>query len=232
MVTSTPIPPLPQAPSRSDGPASFNLYADPFIAAMPPMVVQINIRLEWIATQVNAAEAYATTASQAAMSATNSADAADVSRIAAQSAAAAAGSAAGLPSLIGNARRALAVLPNESGVSFQSQIKALYIEPLLKANATGAYALDVGASGTFDLALTGNTTISFTSLPTLSASEMIVVLLRASNGGTAYSLTLPAGIIWITSGGVAPAAPAINKKVEIVLTFEGGSIYGRLGGGT
>lgn len=223
---------LPPAPTRSDAPADFTPKADAMIGALQPMVVQINTSLTWIATQVNAAEGYAVTASQAASAAGNSAAAADASRIAAQSAAAAAGSAIGLPSLIGNGRRALAVLPNESGVSFQSQIKALYIEPLLKANATGAYVLNVGASGTFDLALTGNTTISFTSLPTLSASEMIVVLLRASNGGTAYSLTLPAGIIWITSGGIAPAAPAINKKVEIVLTFEGGSIYGRLGGGT
>ena len=223
---------LPPAPSRSDAPADFTPKADAMIGALQPMVVQLNASYVWIASQVNAAEGYAVTASQAAMSAGDSAEAAGVSLAATQALAAALGDDAGLPSLTGNARRALAVLPNESGVSFQSQIKALYIEPLLKDNATGAYALNVGASGTFDLALTGNTTISFTSLPTLSASEMIVVLLRASNGGTAYSLTLPAGIIWITSGGVAPAAPAINKKVEIVLTFEGGSIYGRLGGGT
>ena len=223
---------LPPAPSRSDGPADFTPKSDAMIGALQPMVVQLNASFVWVATQVNAAEGYAITASQAATAAGDSAEAAGVSLAATQALAAALGDDAGLPSLTGNARRALAVLPNESGVSFQSQIKALYIEPLLKANATGAYALNVGASGTFDLALTGNTTISFTSLPTLSASEMIVVLLRASNGGTAYSLTLPAGIIWITSGGVAPAAPAINKKVEIVLTFEGGSIYGRLGGGT
>ena len=224
--------PLPSPPLPTDAEADFDAKAGASLTAQVGMVVEINASLTWIATQVNAAEGYAVTASQAAMSAGDSAEAAGVSLAATQALAAALGDDAGLPSLAGNARRALAVLPNESGVSFQSQIKALYIEPLLKANATGAYALNVGASGTFDLALTGNTTISFTSLPTLSASEMIVVLLRASNGGTAYSLTLPAGIIWITSGGVAPAAPAINKKVEIVLTFEGGSIYGRLGGGT
>ena len=80
MVTSTPIPPLPQAPSRSDGPAAFNLYADPFIAAMPPMVVQINIRLEWIATQVNAAEAYKNAAADSADAAADSASAANNSK--------------------------------------------------------------------------------------------------------------------------------------------------------
>ena len=231
-VTAPTLTPLPPAPLPTDAEAVFDAKAGVRLTAEEVMVVELNASFGWIATQVNAAEGYAVTASQAATAAGDSAEAAGVSLAATQALAAALGDDAGLPSLTGNARRALAVLPNESGVSFQSQIKALYIEPLLKANATGAYALNVGASGTFDLALTGNTTISFTSLPTLSASEMIVVLLRASNGGTAYSLTLPAGIIWITSGGVAPAAPAINKKVEIVLTFEGGSIYGRLGGGT
>lgn len=231
-VTAPTLTPLPPAPLPTDAEAVFDAKAGVRLTAEEVMVVELNASFGWIATQVNAAEGYAITASQAATAAGDSAEAAGVSLAATQALAAALGDDAGLPSLAGNARRALAVLQDESGVSFQSQIKALYIEPLLKANATGAYALNVGASGTFDLALTGNTTISFTSLPTLSASEMIVVLLRASNGGTAYSLTLPAGIIWITSGGVAPAAPAINKKVEIVLTFEGGSIYGRLGGGT
>lgn len=83
MVTSTPIPPLPQAPSRSDGPAAFNQYADPFIAAMPPMVVNINARLEWIATQVNAAESYKNAAATSAGAASDSATAANSSKNAA-----------------------------------------------------------------------------------------------------------------------------------------------------
>lgn len=37
-----PIAPLPQAPSRSDGPVAFNALADPFIAALPPFVLQAN----------------------------------------------------------------------------------------------------------------------------------------------------------------------------------------------
>jgi photosystem II stability/assembly factor-like uncharacterized protein len=38
----TPITPLPPAPSRSDGPVAFNTLADPFIAALPPFVLQAN----------------------------------------------------------------------------------------------------------------------------------------------------------------------------------------------
>ena len=224
--------PLPSPPLPTDAEADFDAKAGASLTAQVGMVVEINTSLTWIATQVNAAEGYAVTASQAASAAGNSAAAADASRIAAQSAAAAAGSAIGLPSLIGNGRRALAVLPNESGVSFQSQIKALYIEPLNKGSAGGQVTLDMGSSGGFDVVLTANTTFSFGNVPALSAAEMILVLLRVTNGATAYSMTLPAGIIWVTSGGVAPAAPAINSKLEVVLTFEGGSIYGRLGGGT
>lgn len=144
MVTSTPIPPLPQAPSRSDGQAAFNLYADPFIAAMPPMVVNINTRLEWIATQVNAAEGYKNAAAISAGAAADSAIAASgfkdaaaqqvglaadqvalantakgeaqAARDSAQNFAAAAGSAAGTPALAGKSGKALVVNANADGV--------------------------------------------------------------------------------------------------------------------
>ena len=224
--------PLPPPPLPTDAEADFDAKAGASLTAQVGMVVEINASLTWIATQVNAAEGYAVTASQAAMSAGDSAEAAGVSLAATQALAAALGDDAGLPSLAGNARRALAVLPNELGVSFQSQIKALYIEPLVKADATGAYALDTGVSGVFDLALTGNTSFSFSNIPPLSSAEMIVVLLRITSGATAFSMTLPAGIVWLTSASAAPAAPAVNSKIEILLTFEGGLVYGRMGGGT
>lgn len=231
-VTAPTLTPLPPAPLPTDAEAVFDAKAGASLTAQASMVVELNATFGWVATQVNAAEGYATTASQAATSATNSAAAADVSRIAAQSAAAAAGSAIGLPSLIGNGRRALAVLPNESGVSFQSQIKALYIEPLLKANATGAYVLNAGTTGFFNLTLTGNTTLSVTGLPTLSATETLVLVIRVSQGATAYSLTWPAGIIWISSGGAVPSPPTANKTIEYTLTFEGSQVFGRKGSGT
>ena len=231
-VTAPTLTPLPPAPLPTDAEAVFDAKAGVRLTAEEVMVVEINASLTWIATQVNAAEGYAVTASQAASAAGNSAAAADASRIAAQSAAAAAGSAIGLPSLAGNARRALAVLPNESGVSFQSQIKALYIEPLLKTNVTGAVSLGVGVSGFFYLTLNGNTTLSVTGLPTLSATETLVVVIRVRQGPVAYSLTWPAGIIWISSGGAVPSPPTANKSIEYTLTFEGSEVFGRKGSGT
>ena len=67
------IPLLPQAPSRDQGQALFNQYADPFIAAMPPMVVNVNASLTWIGQQVTAIQGYATAASASADAAAQSA---------------------------------------------------------------------------------------------------------------------------------------------------------------
>lgn len=224
--------PLPPPPLPTDAEANFDAKAGASLTAQVGMVVEINTSLTWIATQVNAAEGYAVTASQAAMSAGDSAEAAGVSLAATQALAAALGDDAGLPSLAGNARRALAVLQDESGVSFQSQIKALYIEPLLKTNVTGAVSLDVGVSGFFNLTLTGNVTLTFANLPTLSATETLVVLVRANQGATAYGITFPASIVWMSSGGTAPGAPAASRSGEYLITFEGGQVFGRKGSGT
>lgn len=222
MVTSTPIPPLPQAPSRSDGPAAFNLYADPFIAAMPPMVVQINIRLEWIATQVNAAEGYASSAASNATIASNAA-------ASAAAIAGAIGSIAGLPNMVGKDRRPLAVQLGGLGASWSEHIKALYIEPLKVQSIAGATALDLSLSSVFSLTLTAAASISLTNIPTLSAAESLVILVRITQGATAYGFTWPAGIVWLAAGGVAPSAPNAGKRIEYILTIEGGTVYGRKG---
>jgi len=222
MVTSTPITPLPQAPSRSDGPAAFNLYADPFIAAMPPMVVQINIRLEWIATQVNAAEGYASSAASNATIASNAA-------ASAAAIAGAIGSTAGLPNMVGKDRRPLAVQLGGLGASWSEHIKALYIEPLKVQSIAGATALDLSLSSVFSLTLTAAASISLTNIPTLSAAESLVILVRITQGATAYGFTWPAGIVWLAAGGVAPSAPNAGKRIEYILTIEGGTVYGRKG---
>ena len=159
-VTAPTLTPLPPAPLPTDAEAVFDAKAGVRLTAEEVMVVELNASFGWIATQVNAAEGYAVTASQAATAAGDSAEAAGVSLAATQALAAALGDDAGLPSLAGNARRALAVLQDESGVSFQSQIKALYIEPILKQSSGGSVSLNVGVSGLFDLTLTANTAVT------------------------------------------------------------------------
>lgn len=59
---------LPPAPVRADGAADFTVKADAFVAALQPMVVQLNSSFTWMATTMAATEGYKT---QAAQSATN-----------------------------------------------------------------------------------------------------------------------------------------------------------------
>ena len=147
MVTSTPIPPLPQAPSRSDGQAAFNLYADPFIAAMPPMVVNINTRLEWIATQVNATEGYKNAAAISAGAAADSATAANASKIAAaQSAIDATNNGAAQVSLA-IAQVELANAARASTEVLASAVQASAGAPALVGNANKVLRVNNGASG-------------------------------------------------------------------------------------
>lgn len=77
------IPEMPPAPVRSQGQATFNTVAEPFIAAMPPMVVNINIALTWIADQVSAVDGYRQAAATSATNAASSATAANASKSAA-----------------------------------------------------------------------------------------------------------------------------------------------------
>jgi hypothetical protein len=83
MAATTPIPLLPDAPSRSDGQAEFTAKADPFIAALPPMVVNINTRLTWIWEQVGVIDGYRQAAATSATNSANSATAANLSKNAA-----------------------------------------------------------------------------------------------------------------------------------------------------
>ena len=82
------ITPLPQAPSRSDGPVAFNALADPFIAALPPFVLQanalgaaINDALISMGLSVSAAAGSASAAATSANAANSSKNAAAQSAI-------------------------------------------------------------------------------------------------------------------------------------------------------
>ncbi len=65
---------LPAAPTRSDGADDFAAKADTFVAALPPLVVQINSTSEWIGGQVAAAEGYKNAAATSAQMAAEQAE--------------------------------------------------------------------------------------------------------------------------------------------------------------
>lgn len=91
MPTPPQITPLPAAPSRSEGQTAFNAKADPFIAALPPMVTQTNAAIAFInETAVDASEAI-----EASATAVAAKDAAVAYAAAAQASATAAESAQG-----------------------------------------------------------------------------------------------------------------------------------------
>lgn len=97
------------------------------------------------------------------------------------------------------------------------------------AAATGTVTLDCDTADIFDLTLSGATTLALANLPTLSG-ETFAILVRVSQGATAYALTWFSGISWLTPGGVAPAAPAANKTIEYILTTKNGTAWlGRKG---
>ena len=221
-VTAPTLTPLPPAPLPTDAEAVFDAKAGVRLTAEEVMVVELNASFGWIATQVNAAEGYASSAASNAAIATSAANSA-------MAIAGAIGSDLALPSYVGNARRPLAVLLNELGVGWSSHIKALYIEPLKVQSIAGATALDLSLCSVFSLTLTAAASISLTNIPTLSAAESLVILVRITQGATAYGFTWPAGIVWLAAGGVAPSAPNAGKRIEYILTIEGGTVYGRKG---
>ncbi|MFJ3487722.1 WD40/YVTN/BNR-like repeat-containing protein [Pseudomonas sp. NPDC090202] len=83
MAAPTPIPELPVPPVRSDGPADFTAKADALMAALPPMVVNINSRLTWIWQQVLVVDDYRQQAATSAGNAQTYANAANSSKNAA-----------------------------------------------------------------------------------------------------------------------------------------------------
>ncbi len=107
------------------------------------------------------------------------------------------------------------------------------IDRILIGNVAGAVSLDLTAQSTFDYVLTGNTTFSLGTLPTLATNEVQAFVVQVSQGVTAYAVTWNfAGIEWITTGGSAPIAPASNKTIEYIFTRTFFGIQGRKGSST
>jgi hypothetical protein len=102
----------------------------------------------------------------------------------------------------------------------------------VNAAATGAVSLDVSQFGEFDMTLTGNSTFSFTNVPSLAAGESLTVVVRLTSTGTAYTATWMTATWHNTTAGAPAPAPAITKTQEYVFTISSAGVIARKGGAT
>lgn len=100
------------------------------------------------------------------------------------------------------------------------------------AAATGTVTLDLALGSTFDLTLTGNTTLALANVPALT-NETLNIVISVTQGATAYSLTWFGTMTWVTPSAIEPAAPAANKVIEYIITSKAAGQYkGRKGAST
>lgn len=116
--------------------------------------------------------------------------------------------------------------PSFASPLFKGKVANLAVGP-------GAQALNLSTHDYYNLFLDGNTTLTLTGVPSLTNSEYIGFVVKISQGATPYSLTWFNNITWLTTGGLAPAAPAAGKSREYVFTaVDGTNFTGRVGSGT
>ena len=114
-----------------------------------------------------------------------------------------------------------------------------FASPLFKGKVTnlsvgpGNQSLNLTNHDYFNLLLGGATTLSLSGIPALTNSEYTGFVVNIKQGATPYSLTWFNNITWLTTGGLAPNAPAANKTREYVFTtVDGTNFIGRAGSGT
>jgi sugar lactone lactonase YvrE len=147
---------LPTAPARTDAPATFITRADAFLAALVTMQGELNTSIGamntdigGIAANVTAAQAAQTAAETAETNAETSETNAATSQTNAQIYAAAAQAAAGVPSLTGNAGKALLVNTGATGVEWA----AIETDPT-KATLSQTFSANGNATLTLSAAIT------------------------------------------------------------------------------
>ena len=114
-----------------------------------------------------------------------------------------------------------------------------FASPLFKgkvANLTvgpGTQSLNLSTHDYFNLLLDGTTTLTLTGVPSLTNGEYVGFVVNVGQGATPYSLTWFDNITWLTTGGLAPDAPAADKTREYMFTtVDGTNFIGRVGSGT
>ncbi|QNR53851.1 hypothetical protein phiK7A1_063 [Pseudomonas phage phiK7A1] len=95
-------------------------------------------------------------------------------------------------------------------------------------NASGIATCDLASATYFDLTITGDTEIEFTTVPA-PTNQIFSWVVKVTMGGTQRTLAFP-WITWLTPGGVAPTTPAVGKIAEYIFSVtDGYTIVGRVG---
>ena len=116
--------------------------------------------------------------------------------------------------------------PSFASPLFKGKVANLSVGP-------GAQALNLSTHDYYNLFLDGATTLTLTGVPSLTNSEYVGFVVNVGQGATPYALTWFNNITWLTTGGLAPNAPAANKTREYVFTtVDGTNFIGRAGSGT
>lgn len=122
------------------------------------------------------------------------------------------------------AMSALATLTSSKLSGKQLSMVGYLDKTVVNATATGTVTLDCSLASVFDLTMTGNTTLAFSNVPTLSG-ENFAVLVKVRQGGTAYTLTQPSGVTPITAGGANPATPGASKRADYIYSTTNGTAW-------
>ena len=127
------------------------------------------------------------------------------------------------PALTGKSRKPLTAGDSATAAEWSDTLSIpKYIDKITTANATGTYTLGLNNSTVFDLTLTGNATLAFSNVPSLSG-ELLTVVVTIRQGATARTLTLPSNVTFITSGGLPILTPPANRLQDYIFTTKNGA---------
>ncbi|WP_449432358.1 hypothetical protein [Pseudomonas putida] len=213
MATPT-ITPLPEAPSRQNSAGTFATLADNFMSALPQFADQVNLAIDYVGNQAeaaaesarlatengaaqvdlatqkaNAASQSAQVSGQQAASAKTQADSAKGYRDTAQAAAAAAQGAAGLPALEGKGGLPLVVKSDGTGVEYSSSLKRYDLDL-----ATATSTLDFSVGQVFKINASQPRTLAFANPPAATRAMTVVLHITGKS-----SITWPSGVLWNNS---------------------------------